>query len=53
MALGASYIELPDLKEYLKIRDNKISNDQALTDAISSASREIERICNRQFNVAD
>lgn len=53
MAIGAPYIELSDLKEYLKIGSNKLGNDQALEDACSSASREVERICGRQFNVDD
>lgn len=53
MAIGDTYISLPELKEYLKIRDTKLSNDQALEDALTSASREVERLCNRQFNLAD
>lgn len=52
MAIGDPYIDLAELKEYLKIRDTKLSNDQALEDALTSASREVERITNRQFNVA-
>lgn len=53
MAIGDPYIELSELKEYIGVRDSKISNDQALENALHSASTEIEQICNRQFNVAD
>lgn len=53
MAIGDPYIDLPVLKDYLKIKPEKVDNDESLTDALTSASREIERICNRQFNVAD
>lgn len=50
MALGDPYIELEDLKDYLKIPLDKLSLDDALDDALRSASEEIERHCNRQFN---
>jgi hypothetical protein len=53
MALGDSYIDLDTLKDYLKIKPEKLENDEILTDAINSASREIDRMCNRQFNKAD
>lgn len=53
MALGDNYVESDDLKEYLGIKPNKISNEETLVTACSSASREVERICNRQFNKAD
>lgn len=53
MALGDNYLELSEVKDYLHIKSTKLDNDEALTDAITSASREIERICNRQFNKSD
>lgn len=53
MALGDNYLELHEIKDYLHIKSAKLDNDETLTDAITSASREIERICNRQFNKAD
>lgn len=49
MALGDAYVELPDLKEYLKIYDGNIESDDNLQSAIDSASGEIGKICNRQF----
>jgi hypothetical protein len=53
MALGDPYIELGRLKDYLKIKPDKIEQDDNLIDAIASASGEIEKHCNRQFNNAD
>ncbi|MGW0682870.1 head-tail connector protein [Streptomyces sp. NPDC002754] len=53
MALGDLYLELAEIKDYLHIKSAKLDNDETLTDAITSASREIERICNRQFNKVD
>lgn len=50
MALGDPYVELERLKDYLKIKPEKIEQDENLTDAINSASGEIEKHCNRQFN---
>jgi hypothetical protein len=53
MTLGDPYVGLEGLKDYLKIPENKINDDDALMDAITSASGEIERTCNRQFNRAE
>lgn len=53
MALGDSYTNLSTLKDYLKIKADKINDDDTLTDAIQSVSEEIELICDRQFNLAD
>jgi hypothetical protein len=53
MALGDPYVELDRLKDYLKIKPEKIEQDENLTEAIASASGEIEKHCNRQFNKAD
>src|SRR5687768_1566578 len=50
MALGDPYVELADLKEYLKIKAEKVEQDGNIQDAINSASGEIEKHCNRQFN---
>lgn len=52
-ALGDSYVTLEDVKGYLKIPLTSTSLDEALTEAIASASQEVERTCNRQFNKAD
>lgn len=53
MALGEPYVELERLKDYLKFKPDKIENDDNLVDAIASASGEIEKHCNRQFNKSD
>src|SRR5262245_6787991 len=50
MTLGASYATTTQLKTYLKITDTV--DDTLLSDALSTASRQIEKICNRQFNDA-
>lgn len=49
MALGDPYVELARLKDYLKFKPEKIEQDENLLDAINSASGEIEKHCNRQF----
>lgn len=53
MALGDPYVELDRLKDYLKIKPEKIEQDDNLNDAINSASGEIEKHCNRQFQRTD
>lgn len=53
MALADPYVELIRLKDYLKIKSDKVEQDENLTDAIASASSEIEKHCNRQFNKSD
>ncbi len=53
MALADPYVELERLKDYLKIKPEKIEQDENILDAIASASSEIEKHCNRQFNKAD
>jgi hypothetical protein len=50
MALGDPYATLAELKDYLKIPVDKTSLDEALGDALASATAEIERHTNRQFN---
>lgn len=50
MALGDPYVELARLKDYLKFKPEKIEQDENIQDAINSASGEIEKHCNRQFN---
>lgn len=50
MALNDPYATLAELKGYLQIPAAKVSLDAALTSALESASEEIERHCNRQFN---
>lgn len=52
MALGDPYADLGDLKNYLKIQPADTKYDFALTDALNSASSEIERYTGRQFNLA-
>lgn len=49
MALGDSYATLDDLKDQFKIGDQE--DDAALADALATASREIDRHCERQFNL--
>lgn len=49
MALGDPYVELARLKDYLKFKPEKIEQDENIQDAINSASGEIEKHCNRQF----
>lgn len=53
MALGDPYVELARLKDYLKFKPEKIEQDENIQDAINSASGEIEKHCNRQFNKAE
>src|SRR5687768_5752438 len=53
MALGDPYVELEDLKAYLKIKPETIEQDDNIQDAINSASGEIEKHCNRQFQRTD
>jgi hypothetical protein len=50
MALGADYLTRDELKDYMSLQTD--TQDDQVDDAISSASREIERHCNRQFNDA-
>lgn len=50
MALGDTYAEIADLKPRLGIDLANTDYDDQLQDAVDSASREIERWCNRQFN---
>ncbi len=56
MALGDAYATLDELKVYLSIldEDDESSVDQyddlKLSDALMTASREIEAFCDRQFN---
>lgn len=50
MALGDPYVSLDEIKGYLDLDVSVTSRDTRLTDAINSASREIELFCNRQFN---
>lgn len=52
MALGDPYATYTELKDYLKLTDAGTAFDARLTDAVNSASREIERYTNRQFNMA-
>jgi len=52
MALGDPYADLGDLKTYLKIQPTNTKYNAALTDALNSASSEIERHTGRQFNLA-
>lgn len=46
--LGDPYATLADLKAYLKLQT--ASQDGVLTDALTSASDEIEKFCSRTFN---
>jgi hypothetical protein len=52
MAFGDPYVSLSDFKSYLvgQANANLSGQDASLTDALNSASREIESYCARQFN---
>lgn len=50
MAIGDDYLTREELKNYMGLEGT--SEDDLVDDAISSASREMERHCNRQFNDA-
>lgn len=48
MAIGGDYGDLATLKRRLSITDN--TDDTDLQSALTSASREVEKFCHRQFN---
>lgn len=50
MAIGASYATLDELKARLGITDT--SEDTMLTGVLTTASRAVDKYCNRQFNIA-
>lgn len=50
MAIGDDYLTRQELKSYMGLEGT--SDDPLVDDAISSASREMERHCHRQFNDA-
>lgn len=50
MALGDPYATLTEMRAYLGADDTK--DDAKITDALNSVSREIEKYCGRQFNLA-
>lgn len=50
MAIGDSYIDLADLKDYMSIQGT--SYDTRMTSVCAAVSREIEAWCHRQFNQA-
>jgi hypothetical protein len=50
MALGDNYATTTELKSRLNIPVNNTDYEPELDDALNSASREIERFTNRQFN---
>jgi len=51
MALGDPYADLSDIKSYLKLDPLDTTRDAALTSALLSASSDIEKHCQRQFNM--
>jgi hypothetical protein len=53
MALGDNYATTMELKSRLNIPAANTDYEAELDDALNSASREIERFTNRQFNKAD
>jgi hypothetical protein len=53
VALGDPYVDLARMKDYLKFKPEKIEQDENIQEAILSASGEIEKHCNRQFNRTD
>lgn len=48
----ALYAELEELKSYLRIDSGDDADDSELTDALTSASRGIDDVCQRQFSDA-
>lgn len=50
MALGDTYATVTELKSRVSIPAAHTSYDDELTDALNTASEEIERHCQRQFN---
>jgi hypothetical protein len=52
VALGDPYVTLSEFKTYLvgQANSNLTGQDDQFTDAITTASREIEAYCSRQFN---
>lgn len=52
MALGDPYATSDELKDYLGMSVADTTDDDQITDALSSVSREIEKFCHRQFNLA-
>lgn len=50
MAIGDPYIDLAEIKDYLKIPASKQEQDESLEDALASSTHEIEQFCARQFN---
>ncbi len=53
LALGASYATLAELRSRLQVSDAAFTGeDTKLTAALATASRGIEKLCGRQFNVA-
>lgn len=50
MALNDPYATLPELKNYVNSKEDKVTYDDLLSDALEAASRGIELVCDRQFN---
>jgi hypothetical protein len=50
MAIGDAYATLAELKAYASVQKN--THDDLLEDVLAAASRGIELVCHRQFNVA-
>lgn len=51
MAMGDPYGDLPEFKDRMQIHDSE--DDARAERALLSASRNVEKYCRRQFNVAD
>jgi hypothetical protein len=47
------YVSLAQLKNYLGIPQDDTNDDEEMTSALASISREIEKCCHRQFNRSD
>jgi hypothetical protein len=53
MTWAPDYVELADLRAFLRIDDDEdTADDDLLGDAISAASRAVDRSCGRQFGAA-
>lgn len=53
MAIGDPYATMAELKQRMKIPAADTQDDDRLTQAVTAASRGIERVCKRQFNRAE
>lgn len=53
MALGDDYSDLPTLKLKVNVDQSDTQDDTLLQQALTAASRAVERFCHRQFNTSE